>query len=159
MLEAEVRGLDHDLAVFAPRTLAAHIADRMDGERGLSRILTTAGVIALALAALGLYGVVAYTVARRTREIGIRVALGARPSEVVRLFVTDAARLAAIGLACGLPPAFAVTAVLASNLVGGQIGDPLAIGSVTMVLSAVVLMAAYIPARRAVRVDPIVALR
>lgn len=159
MLEAELRGLDGNIAIFAPKTLEAHIADRMNGERGLSRVLAAAGALALALAALGLYGVVAFTVARRTREIGVRLALGARPSDVVRLFVTGAARLALVGLACGLPPAFAVTAVLASNLVGGQVGDPLAIGAVTVVLTLVVLIAAYVPARRAVRVDPVVALR
>jgi predicted permease len=159
MLEAELHGLDGNIAIFAPKTLEAHIADRMDGERGLSRVIAAAGAMALALAALGLYGVVAFTVARRTREIGVRLALGARPSDVVRLFVKGAARLALVGLACGLPPAFAVTAVLASNLVGGQVGDPVAIAAVTVVLTMVVLIAAYVPARRAVRVDPVVALR
>ena len=121
-LEADVRALDGSIAIFDPKTLEAHIADRMDGERGLSRMLSVAGVIALALAALGLYGVVGYMVARRTREIGVRMALGARPAGLVRLFVADAARLALIGVACGLPPAFGVTAVLASTLVGGQVG-------------------------------------
>jgi putative ABC transport system permease protein len=145
--------------VFEPKTLEAHIADRMDSERGLSRILSVAGALALGLAALGLYGVVSYTVSRRTREIGVRVALGARRSEVVRLFVIDAIRLAGIGLACGLPPAFAVSALLASELVGGRIADPSALVAVTLVLTVVVLLAAYVPARRALRVDPIVALR
>ncbi len=158
-LEADVRALDGSIAIFDPKTLEAHIADRMNGERGLSRMLSVAGAIALALAALGLYGVVSYMVARRTREIGVRMALGAGRAGLVRLFVADAARLALIGVACGLPPAFGVTAVLASALVGGQVGDPLAIGAVTSVLVVVVLTAAYIPARRAMRVDPVVALR
>jgi predicted permease len=158
-LEADVRALDGSIAIFDPKTLDAHIADRMDSERGLSRMLSVAGAIALALAALGLYGVVGYMVARRTREIGVRMALGARPAGLVRLFVADAARLALIGVACGLPPAVAVTAVLASNLVGGRVGDPAALGAVTSVLIVVVLIAAYVPARRALRVDPIVALR
>jgi len=159
LLESDVRSLDGNIAVFEPKTLEAHIADRMDSERGLSRILSVAGGLALGLAAVGLYGVVSYTVSRRTREIGVRVALGARRSEVVRLFVVDALRLALTGLACGLPPAFAVSAVLASKLVGGQTGDPVALAAVTLVLTLVVSIAAYVPARRALRVDPIVALR
>jgi predicted permease len=158
-LESDVRALDSSVAVFDPKTLEAHIADRMNGERGLSRVLTVAGAIALALAALGLYGVVAYTVTGRTREIGVRVALGARPADVVRLFVSDATRLALIGLGCGLPPAVAVTALLAGNLVGGRTGDPAALGTVSLLLVAVVLIAAYVPARRALRIDPIAALR
>ncbi len=158
-LEADVRALDGSIAIFDPKTLEAHIADRMNGERGLSRMLSVAGAIALALAALGLYGVVSFMVARRTREIGVRMALGAGPAGLVRLFVSDAARLALIGVACGLPPAFAVTAVLSSTLVGARTGDPAALGGVTLLLAAVVLIAAYVPARRALRVDPIVALR
>ena len=158
-LEAEVRDLDSSVAVFAAKTLADYVAERMDGERGLSRLLSLTGGIALALAAIGLYGVVAYTVARRTREIGVRVALGALPADVVRLFVTDAARLAAIGVSCGIVPAIGVSAVLAGNLIGVSVADPLAIGAVAIVLGGVSLAAAYVPARRATRVDPLVALR
>jgi predicted permease len=158
-LAGELRSLDGEIAIFDPKPMEAHIADRMDSERGLSRMLAVAGVVAVGLAAIGLYGVVAYTVTRRTREIGVRVALGARPADVVRLFVGDAARLGLTGLACGLPPAFGVTAVLASNLVGGRIGDPAALGAVAILLGVVVLIAAYVPARRALRVDPMVALR
>ena len=159
MLEGEVRTLDSSVAVFAPRTLAQHVADRMDGERGLSRILSVTGLIALALAAIGLYGVVAYTVAQRTREIGVRIALGAEPRDVVRLFVADAGRLAALGLACGTLPAIGVTALLAGTLIGVRVADPIALGIVTIVLGTVTLLAAYLPARRAARVDPLVALR
>ena len=159
ILEAQVRALDSSVAVFAPKPLAAHVADRMDGERGLSRILSVTGAIALTLAAIGLYGVIAYTVVRRTREIGVRVALGAQPRDVVRLFVVDAGRLAAVGLLCGIPPALAVTALLAGSVLGARFGDPAAIGGVIVVLGAVALLAAYLPARRAVRVDPLAALR
>jgi predicted permease len=159
MLERQIRELDGSVAVFAPQTLAAHIADRMDGERGLSRILSVTGVIALALASVGLYGVMAYTVARRTREIGVRVALGAQPRDVVRLFVAEAGWLAAIGLLVGLLPAVGVSALFASTLVGVRVADPIAIGSAVMVLGTVSLLAAFVPALRAVRVDPLVALR
>ncbi len=158
-LEAAVRSLDSSVAVFAPKTLAAHIADRMDGERGLSRLLSVMGLIALSLAAIGLYGVIAYTVMRRTREVGVRVALGAQPGEVVHLFVRDAARLTVIGLACGIAPAVAVSALLAGTLVGVRFADPVAIGAVVVILGVVSLIAAYVPARRAASVDPLVALR
>ena len=158
-LETEVRSLDGSIAVFAPKTLAAHVADRMDGERGLSRILSVTGLIALALAAIGLYGVIAYTVVRRTREIGVRVALGAEPRDVVRLFVRDAARLAALGLISGIAPAIGVTMLLTGSILGARPADPVAIGTVIVVLGSASLLAAYVPARRAAGVDPLVALR
>jgi predicted permease len=158
-LEAQVRALDGGVAVFAPKTLAAHVTERMDGERGLGRILSVTGLTALALAAIGLYGVIAYTVVRRRREIGVRLALGARPGDVVRLFVLDAGRLAILGVICGLPPALGVNALLAGNLVGVRVADPAAIGAVVVVLGTASLLAAYLPARRAAGVDPIVALR
>jgi predicted permease len=158
-LESEIRALDSSIAVFEPKTLDQHIGDRLDGERGLSRLLGLMGVVALTLAAVGLYGVVAYTVARRTREIGVRIALGALPHDVVHLFVADAARLALIGLACGIPPAIGVTALLSGSIVGVRVADPIAIGAAVIVLTTVVLAAAYLPARRATRIDPLVALR
>ena len=158
-LETDVRALDGSIAIFDPKTLDAHIAERMDGERGMSRMLSVAGAIALALAALGLYGVVAIPWPDGPgRSACAWRSARARPT-VVRLFVADAARLALTGLACGLPPAFAVTAMLSSTLVGARVGDPLALGAVTLLLAAVVLVAAYVPARRAMRVDPVVALR
>ena len=158
-IEAEVHALDARVAVFQPMTLREHMANRMDGERSLSRLLSVAGALALALAAIGLYGVIAYTVARRTREIGVRIALGAQPRDVVHLFVVDAARLALAGLAAGTVPGIAVTILLAGTLVGVRVADPIAIGIVTLVLGVVALGAAYLPARRAARVDPLVALR
>lgn len=158
-LEAQVQSLDPTVAVFQPLPLSQHIAERLDGERALSRMLTVVGLLALALAAIGLYGIVAYTVVRRTREIGVRVALGAQPGDVIGLFVRGALRLALIGMAVGLPPAVAVTALLARTLIGIRIADPIATGGVMIVLTAVTLAAAYIPARRAAQVDPLSALR
>ena len=111
------------------------------------------------LAAIGLYGVIAYTVVRRTREIGVRVALGAQPHEVVRLFVWDAARLALIGLGAGIGPAIAIAALLAGSLVGVGMADPTALAGVVGVLTIVTIIAAYVPARRASRIDPLAALR
>jgi predicted permease len=158
-LEAQVHALDPTVAVFQPLTMSQHIANRLDGERALSRMLSVVGLLALALAAIGLYGVVAYTVVRRTREIGVRVALGAQPRDVVRLFVNDAVRLALIGVAAGFVPAVAVTALLASSLVGVRLADPIAMAGVIAVLGTVTLAAAYLPARRASHMNPLTALR
>ena len=159
LLEQEVRALDSSIAVFEPKTLDSHVADRMDGERGLSRILSAMGLMALGLASIGLYGVIAHGVARRRREIGVRAALGAQPRDLVRLFVVDAGRLAAIGLLCGVVPAIGVTGLLSANLIGVRVADPLAIGAVMLVLGTVSVLAAFVPAVRAVRVDPVAALR
>jgi predicted permease len=158
-LAAHLRALDSSVAVFDPMTLREHIANRLDGERSLSRLLTLIGMLALSLAGIGLYGVVAYTVLRRTREIGVRIALGAQPHEVVRLFVWDAGRLALAGLGAGILPAAAVTALLAGSLVGVGMADPTTIGGVIAVLTIVTVAAAYLPARRASRIDPLIALR
>jgi predicted permease len=158
-LEAQLHALDSSVAIFQPLTLRQHIAGRLDGERAVSRLLSVVGLLALTLAAIGLYGVIAYTVERRTREIGVRVALGARPGDVLRLFVGDAARLAVMGAAVGLLPAIGVTALLAGSLVGVTVADPIAIGSVMAVLTVVALVAAYLPARRAAVIDPLAALR
>ena len=159
LLEVALHALDSTVAVFQPMTLRQHIAERLDGERAMSRLLSVVGLLALTLAAIGLYGVVAYTVARRTREIGVRIALGAQPRDVVRLFVADALRLALGGLAGAAVPAFAVTAALANSLVGITVGDPSTMVAVLIVLTAAILIAAYLPARRATRVDPLIALR
>jgi predicted permease len=159
LLEAEIHALDTTVAAFQPMTLRQQIDNRMDGERALSRLLSVVGLLALSLAATGLYGVVAYTVARRTREIGVRIALGAQPGDVVRLFLADASRLAIGGLMGGAILAIAVTAVLANTLVGISVTDPSTMVVVLFILSVAILFAAYLPARRATRVDPLTALR
>jgi predicted permease len=159
LLELQVHALDAAVAVFQPMTLRQHVAERLDGERALGRLLSVVGLLALTLAAVGLYGVVAFTVSRRTREIGVRIALGAQPADVVRLFLLDASRLAVGGLAGGILPAIAVTALLASSLVGVRVADPTTMLAVMAILTAVVLIAAYLPARRATRIDPVSALR
>ncbi len=158
-IEQEIHALDASLAVFAPRTMAQNMAGRMDGERGLSRMLGVAGALALGLAACGLYGVTAYAVSRRTREIGVRVALGAGRRGILRMILGDAARLAAGGILAGLVPAFLLTYALSGMIFGVEPTDIRAIGVSTMLLIAATLVASYVPARRALRVDPIVALR
>jgi predicted lysophospholipase L1 biosynthesis ABC-type transport system permease subunit len=115
--------------------------------------------LALLLAGFSLYGVMAYSVAQRSREIGIRIALGAQSADVRALVVNQAARLGAAGLIIGIACALAVTRVLDSLLFGVTASDPLTFAGVSAALITVLLLAAYLPARRATRVDPIVALR
>jgi predicted permease len=158
-LETAVHELDADVALFEQKTMADHLADRMDGERGLSRMLGFAGVLALGLAAFGLYGVMAYTVGRRTREIGVRLALGARREDVLRLFLRDGLRLALRGLLFGALPSFAVSLLLSRMLFGVKAVDPVTMAGAASLLAAAALLASYVPARRAVRVDPLAALR
>ncbi len=158
-IEREVHSLDGSLAVFEPMTMAGHLAERMNGERGLTRMLGVAGVLALGLAAFGLYGVTAYAVTRRTREIGVRVALGASRTGVVRMILGDAARLAAGGIVAGVLPGFLLTYALSGMIFGIRPTDVRALAAATVLLAVAALIASYLPARRALRVDPMVALR
>jgi ABC-type antimicrobial peptide transport system permease subunit len=117
------------------------------------------GVLALVLAAVGLYGVTAYHVSQRTRELGIRVALGAKRPALVRLVLAHSARLTLIGVAIGTIAALALTQVMTTLLFGVSARDPMTFVGVAVVLVAVSLVASFVPARRATRVDPVVALR
>src|SRR5262249_36514577 len=128
-------------------------------ERLVATLSTFFGLFALLLAALGLYGVMAYTVARRTREIGLRVALGARAGDVVWLVMRETLLLAFIGVVIGLPAALAATRLTEGLLFGLSPTDPWTIAVATVVMIAVATLAGYLPARRAARVDPMVALR
>jgi putative ABC transport system permease protein len=131
----------------------------MATDRMFSGLLVIFSAVALILAAVGLYGVIAYTVARRTHEIGIRMALGAGRSDVLGLVMRRAAILTLAGLAIGLGAAFAVTRMLGSLLFEIDPHDPLTFGGITVLLAAIALVASYVPAYRATRVDPVVALR
>jgi len=117
------------------------------------------GLLALTLAAVGIYGVVAYTVGRRTREIGIHVALGAQHANVLRMVLGRGVLLVAIGVTGGMAAAFAVSRLIARFLYGLNPGDPLTFGVVAALLAAVSMAAKYVPARRALQVDPMAALR
>jgi len=122
-------------------------------------LLTLFGGVALVLAVVGVYGVLSYSVNQQTREIGIRMAMGAPTANVLKLVVTQGMRLAILGLALGLVAAFAAMRLLSSLLFGVSPHDPLIFGGVTLVLATSAVLACYIPAHRAAHVDPLVALR
>jgi ABC-type antimicrobial peptide transport system permease subunit len=122
-------------------------------------MLAVAGCMALFLGIVGLYGVIAYSVSQRRREIGIRMALGAEKSDVLKMVISQGIKLAAIGVAIGVGGALGLTRFLAGLLYGVEPGDPLTLVTVTTLLLAVAFFASYIPARQAAKVDPMVALR
>jgi putative ABC transport system permease protein len=155
----EVRALDPNQPLADVRPLDSYLGQSVAQRRFNMATLAIFSMAALVLAALGIYGVVAYSVAQRTREIGVRMALGARDSVVARMVVREAFVVVGAGLAFGAVAAFALTRVLASLLYEVSPTDPLTFAGVAAVLGAVALVASYLPARRAARVDPIVALR
>ncbi len=154
-----MRQLDPNLPLFALRTQEAQIQQSLRRERLLSRLATLLGAITLVLSGIGLYGLLAYTVTRRTPEIGVRMALGAEPQAVRLMVMRHSLMLVGLGLALGIPAAAASTRVLESLLFGLTPTDPLSFVAASTLLLVVGALAAYLPARRASRVDPIVALR
>ncbi|HEU5412048.1 MAG TPA: ABC transporter permease [Candidatus Acidoferrales bacterium] len=150
---------DKNLPLFRVRTQTEQIEQILSQERIMANISSFFALLALALACIGLYGLLAYEVVRRTREIGIRMALGARPRDVLKIVVRQGIALAIIGAVIGIGAAIGVTRFMAAMLYGVHASDPLTIVAVTALLVAVALAACFIPARRATRVDPMVALR
>jgi putative ABC transport system permease protein len=140
-------------------TLSAQVDESLERERLLAALSALFGVLALLLATIGLYGVIAYNVARRTSEIGMRMALGARPAGIMRMVLGDIAVLLGAGLLAGLAASGATTRLIASLLYGLTPNDPLTVGLAVAILAAATLAAGYIPAHRAARLDPVSALR
>jgi ABC-type antimicrobial peptide transport system permease subunit len=158
-IQAEVLRLDAAAPLFNVVPMHERV-DRVTARYRYSALLMTAlAGLALMLAAMGTYGVIAYAVAARTREIGIRMALGARPADVMRLVVGGGLQLAAAGIVLGLAGAYAAVRLLAALLYGVAPGDPFTFTSVTALMASVAALASYLPARRAMRVDPVVSLR
>lgn len=155
----EIAGIDARLPVIGVMVGEENLSAAYLGPRIAAGMATSFGVLALFLATVGLYSVMMYTVSQRTREIGIRMAIGASFGQVVRMIVREGMRMALIGVVLGLAGAFALTRVLASLLLGIGATDPIAFAGVTILLVAVALLACYLPARRAARIDPLVALR
>jgi predicted permease len=158
-LRREVRGLDPQLPVFNVKTFAEQISESVSRERLVALLSSFFGFFALLLAALGLYGVMAYGVARRTREIGIRMALGAQTRNVLWLVLRETLLLVCVGVVMGLPVALAATRLTEGLLFGLTPNDPLTLALAVLVMVAIAALAGYLPARRAARTDPLVALR
>jgi macrolide transport system ATP-binding/permease protein len=154
-----VRALDPDLPLYEVKTLNDHLLLALFPGRIAATVLGAFGLVALILAAIGIYGVTSYSVAQRTREIGIRMALGARFADVLRLVVGTGLKLVAIGVGLGLLGAYILTRALTSLLSGVSPTDPGTFIFVSLLLIAVAVLATYIPARRATKVDPLIALR
>jgi predicted permease len=154
-----VHDLDRKLPITRAETLAEHLGALLLPQRFAATLLNALGFLTLVLAAVGIYGIVAYAVGRRTREIGVRMALGAGMGEILRLVVGGGALRIGLGLAAGLGAAAAVTRLAARFLYGVSATDPLSFGGAALLLAAVALAATWLPARRAARIDPSVALR
>ena len=158
-VEAAVHQLNADLPVYDVSTLQTRVLLNTTNNRLAGTFVGIFGLLALILAAVGIYGVIAYSTRQRTHEIGIRVALGAAPRDVFRIVIGQGARLVVTGLAIGLAASFLLTRLLSAQLFGISAADPATYISVAVLLASVALLACYIPARRAMRVDPMVALR
>ncbi|HZE69973.1 MAG TPA: ABC transporter permease [Pyrinomonadaceae bacterium] len=158
-LRNEIRALNKDVPVFAIQTMTEHIGAQLAADRMIAVLLSIFGGAALLLAAIGIYGVIGYSVAQRRHEIGIRIALGAEQRDILKLIVMQGLMLVLIGTALGLGLALALTRVLKTLLFGVSATDPLTFSVIALLLIAVALLACYLPARRATKVDPLVALR
>ena len=158
-LRQVVAGLDRNVPVSGITTLSEMVGDSIDQPRFFATLAMAFAVLALTLAAIGIYGVMAYAVTLRTTEIGVRMALGASPREVFRLVIGDAVRMAAVGVALGLAGSILVARSLATLLFGVAPHDPRTFAVTAGVLMTVAALASFLPARRATRVDPMVALR
>jgi len=154
-----LHSLDPDLPVGTPATLESLVDNSMTQPRFSMLLVTGFGVLAVIMAAIGMYGLVSYSVTQRTREIGIRMALGAERRDVFAMVIGQGAKLALMGIAIGLPAAYFATRLLASQLYGVGAGDPSTFAAVAVLLLSIALLACYIPARRATQVQPTEALR
>ncbi len=158
-IRAAVASLNLNLPLLDVRTQDEQIRANQRRERIFATLTACFGILALVLACIGIYGIMAYAVSQRTNEIGIRMALGAHPKRVLRMILSEASRLAAIGIAVGLCAALAMGRIIASLLYGLKFSDATTLALSAALLAAIALAAAWVPARRAAGVDPMQALR
>jgi ABC-type antimicrobial peptide transport system permease subunit len=151
--------MDRELPLDDIHTMEDLVGRSIAGRRFTMVLLASFAAVALVLAAIGVYGVLAYVVSQRTQEIGVRLAIGATPADVARLFLREGVTLALVGLVCGLVGAVAAARALTTLVFGVTTTDPVTFGVVAAALAVVALVASYVPARRAARVDPMTALR
>jgi putative ABC transport system permease protein len=158
-VRAGIGAVDPDQPVYEIKTMDRVISESVVGLFYVAAIMAVLGAIALVLAAVGVYGVMAYAVTERMHEIGVRMALGAQPREVLRLVLARGFFLTGLGMLIGLPVSFLLANVLASFIFGVGANDALVFSGISVFLAGIALAACYIPARRAMRLDPMVALR
>jgi len=158
-LRNAVRQTGASLPLIALKTQAEETSEALSFQRLFARLTTIFGLLALLLAMIGLYGTIAYAVTRRTHEIGIRMALGAKPTNVLGMVLRQGITLTLIGVAFGVVATFGATRLISSMIFGVSPYDPLTFVAVAAILTIVALLACCIPARRAMKVDPMVALR
>jgi putative ABC transport system permease protein len=157
--QREARDIERDFIITHVRTMDDMLADAITQPRFIMILFGGFALLALALGAVGIYGVISYAVAQRTHEIGLRMALGAQSRDVLKLVVAEGMALAASGVGIGLLASFALTRLMKTMLFGVSATDPLTFCSIALLLIVVALLACYVPARRATKVDPMIALR
>jgi ABC-type antimicrobial peptide transport system permease subunit len=158
-IQRALYAVDPTQPVFDIKTMEERLDDSVAQRRFNMLLLGLFAALALILASIGIYGVISYSVTQRTREIGLRLALGAQRSDVLRLIIAQGLRLTVIGLAAGVMAALAIGKLISSLLYGINAHDPLTFLTTVFVLSAIALLACWLPARRASRLDPLIALR
>jgi putative ABC transport system permease protein len=158
-VRSAIQSVDRDQPMTQVVSLEENLSGSVSQQRLSAMLLGIFAALALILAAIGIYGVTSYSVAQRSKEIGIRIAMGAQPSDVLRLIIGFGAKLAIIGVVIGVIAALALTQLMKTMLFGVTASDPETMAAVSITLIAVTLLACYIPARRAMSVDPVIALR
>jgi ABC-type antimicrobial peptide transport system permease subunit len=158
-LRAAVRRVEKNAPIYNVAPLEQRLGTYLAQRRFQTSLLTGFSVVALLMAALGIYGLIQYSIATRTREIGLRIAIGAQPGNIFRMIIGEGLALSLTGVAIGLVGAWWLGSLASSLLFGVTASDPLTFTTVSLLLTAVAIAACYFPARRAMKVDPIVALR
>jgi ABC-type antimicrobial peptide transport system permease subunit len=159
MLRNSVSGLNQEVPVSEVRTMGAVVSEAVSTPASTTVLMVVFAALALVLGTIGIYGVLSFLVSNRTREIGVRMALGAQRGDVLRSVMGEGAKLSLAGIALGMASAFALMRVLSGELFGVGATDPLTFCGVAILVAVVAMTACYVPARRAMRVDPVVALR